>query len=319
MSCPLALVIATIDLERSAGCRFSWAGAAQDPIAMYTVASGVPDADNRWMPLQVSARSGMRHLYTSTALLGVIPAYALGVQKALEEGAEIIACLHDDLRCDGTEPPWDQAVLEHFAQHPQCGLLGFGGALGLGDDDIYQVPYNPMQLARKTFGSNMRHAEAHGQRWTEKRRVSCLDGFSLIGRREFWQGFLAPTPPPGIPEWDNSGPGEYLGQPRVYPNLFQRMAAAGLVHHCYDSLLGCYAVRLGGWEVWFLPIPVHHLGGQTAVADSRYLDWAIESAPSCLDQKGDVARGDAAHWLRSHRWGYEHFRDVLPLRLPEGS
>lgn len=237
---------------------------------------------------------------------GVVPLFAEGMAQVLHlfPAARVIACLHDDVWMEETD--WDAKVLDCFADNPQCGLLGFGGATGLGAANIYQVPYDPMQLARQDFVSNMRDAEAHGRRahasseWRlacRPERVACLDGFSLIGRREYWEGWSV---------FDQQQPYSLVGGGAW--NLFQRMADAGLVHHAYDSALGCYAKRLG-WEVWMLPLRCHHHGGLTAVADPAYHEWAHRQ------QTHDDERGDQGFWNFAHRWVYKEFRDVLPIRI----
>lgn len=289
----LAIVTATLDPGRSAACRFGWTGRATQPVALYTVQNGTGEEgpqEARWRHTR-GVHPGDRWTYRASQILGVVPAYAIGVQKALEDGHEIIACLHDDLEIE--EYGWDTRVLKHFKAHPSCGLLGFGGALGLGAGDIYQTPYNPMQLARQRFGSNMRHAEAHGERWLEAQRVACLDGFSLIGRRAFWQGWT---------------PGTQFAH-TIRGSLFSLMQDQGVYHHFYDGAAGCYAFRLG-WEVWFLPVSCHHLGGVTAVADPRYHQWADA-------QRVDptAGTGDQQFWLFAHQWGYSEFRDCLPIRV----
>lgn len=171
---------------------------------------------------------------------GVVPAFASLVNHALQGGAEIIACLHDDLRID--KEGWDLDVLTHFEREPRCGLLGFSGADGLGEMTIYLDPYDPMQLARQGFFSNMQEAEKHGRREPFRRRSACCDGFSLIGRREFFQ------------------------------EAWQRLERLRIRHHFYDSWLGGEAHRKG-WETWFLPIACHHAGGVNSVSPA-YQEWA---------------------------------------------
>jgi len=211
-------------------------------------------------------------------ILGTVPAFAIGVQAALEEGAEIIACLHDDLEIHDSNV-WP-IVYTFLLQHPTVGLLGFGGGRGLGDPDLYQKPYHPMSLARKDFISNMVDAENHGRRVTVPTRVAALDGFAQVGRREFW---LSEDPT---------------------RNLFTIMGEWGIVHHYYDGCLGSFAAR-HSWQTWMLPIACRHLGGQTAVGDAKYGDWARTKNPD----------GDAGFWQDAHRIGYEKFRDVLPVSV----
>jgi len=243
---------------------------------------------------------------THPEILGTVPAFAIGVQAALEEGADIIACLHDDLEIHDSQ--WAPTVYTFLLQHPTVGLVGFGGGRGLGDPDLYQKPYHPMQLARKDFISNMVDAEHHGRRVTVPTRVACLDGFSQIGRREFWQG----KPRPTINPETQFHPGLREG------NLFTQMQSWGVIHHFYDGMLGAFAKQLG-WEVWMLPIRCRHLGGQTAVGDPRYQQWA--SLQPRLEYQDDFgwteAKGDQAFWYRAHRIGYTKFKGILPITIEE--
>lgn len=261
----IVVVTASTDLKRAEPCFKSW-GAVQT-IVIYN--GGVEP------------------------YLGTVPAFRLGVDKALlETDADIIACLHDDFVIH--EPNWAERVIRHFERHPQCGLLGFGGAIGLGDTDIYQKPYQPVQLARIGFRSNLDDAEVHGMRSILPEPVACLDGFSQIGRRQFWQGMKANYPGniiTGIDAMQGFRPWTYLEQ-------------LGIVHHFYDGALGCLA-RRQGWETWYLPMRAKHLGGQTAVGDAGYQEWA----------KTQVEGGDHGFWERAHQKSYEAFRDVLPIRV----
>jgi hypothetical protein len=196
-------------------------------------------------------------VYTVRDQMGVVPAFAEGVRHAQREGAEFIACLHDDVICE--EPDWDLRVVEWFDSHPRCVLLGFGGGKGLGAADIYCTPYDPMQLARVDFVSNMRDAEQHGRRVTRSERVACLDGFSQVGRA----GFMRES--------------------------YEHLLKLGIRHHCFDSHLGVLA-RKAEQEVWMLPVAVHHLGGQTAVGSRAYHEWARSQHPD-----GDAGFWNEAH------------------------
>lgn len=270
----LAIVTATTDLERSRTCRWSWESHAAHKVDVYEVINGTKE------------RQGAREY------LGVVPAFAEGVRRALAGGHAIIACLHDDVLI--TEDNWDLVVLEHFQTHPATGLVGFLGGKGLGRDDIYKTPYSPHQLAREVVLSNEQNAEQHGQRWREPAQVAVLDGFSQIGRREFWRGQRAHYPGNII-----TGVEAMQG----YDNLYFQMAAWGITHHAYDAALGAFAARLG-WEVWMLPIACWHLGGQTAVGDRGYSEWAERIVPG----------GDQTFWELAHKEVWERFRDVLPIR-----
>ena len=98
-----------------------------------------------------------------------------------ESNADVLGYVHDDLVC--LDPQWYPRVMKEF-DDPRVGLVGFGGALGHGDPDMYHKPYELPQLARRNFLSNMRQAEIHGMRFTGECDVAVLDGFSLFIRRE---------------------------------------------------------------------------------------------------------------------------------------
>lgn len=292
----LAVVTATIDYPRAKECiKGWWMHAAQTP-ATYIVGQGGfrPGWDKDH---GVSPFGPMLNFYGSDEILGVVPAFQIGVKRALEDGHDLIACLHDDLEI--SEPGWDQRVRQLFTTCPRAGLAGFGGGKGLGSDNIYKVPYDPMQLARQDFISNMRDAERHGRRVTAPEPVACLDGFSQIGRREYWRGQNASYPQAGT---DSLAGG----------NLYHILELADVVHHAYDAWLGAMAHQLG-WEVWFLPVACHHHGGLTAVADPRYQEWAnhfhLHDAMT-----GSEYQGDVAYWVKSHQVVYELCRHILPIR-----
>lgn len=279
----LIVVTATTNLLRALPCVRSWFALAQHPFALVLIGNGpgaIPDSAslNTW-PLM---------LWTSPEYLGTVPAFRKGTEIALDLAAKIegeigaIACLHDDLEIH--EPNWDQKVLRHFAHHPACGLLGFGGAIGLGADTIYSAPYDPMQLARIGFRSNLVDAETHGIRSLLPERVACLDGFSQVGRREFWEGTIR-------------GKVQHYEQPWTLLNEY------AVVHHAYDGMLGIAAWKQL-WETWYLPVRATHYGGQTAVGDQGYARWA-------QSQHG----GDHVLWEQAHRAFYEYGRGILPIRL----
>ncbi len=260
----LAVVTATTNPGRAADCLQSW----------------LDRAHYEW-PLIIEVNG-----FKDEPYLGVVPAFAKALRKALETKAEVIALLHDDVMIK--EDGWDATVLAHFQLQPTCGLAGFGGGRTLGHPAIYTIPYEPHQLARGTFISNMEEAEAHGSRVVEPQTVACLDGFSQIGRRAFWTG--------------NEQGSRHQVHPDLVGNLFQVLADLGLRHHAYDAALGCYAKRLG-WDAWMLPIHCHHLGGVTAVADTHYHTWAKTQHPD----------GDEGFWHDAHKLVYEEFRDQLPF------
>lgn len=270
----LVIVSASTNPNRAVPCLASWG-----PTPKILVLNG-PEAEK--------SSSWQGHVGNVTTLsqkeyLGTVPAFAAGVDYALEHtDAEIIACLHDDVEMQDAD--WAKKVIDRFDRQPAVGLLGFGGAIGLGDDDIYQTPYKPVQLARKGFRSNLVDAEVHGVRSLLPERVACLDGFSMIGRRQFWEG--------------RTPSGEVIERPF---HLFSRL---GVHHHAYDSWTGVVASR-HGWECWYLPIRARHMGGQTAVGDAGYQAWA----------KTQNDAGDQGFWEQAHKAFYDNCRDILPLRV----
>jgi len=155
---------------------------------------------------------------------------------------------------------------------------------------LYVTPYDPMQLARVGFRSNLEDAEQHGLRSVLPERVACLDGFSQVGRREFWEG--------------HCGSLERASRLDETPRPWDYLVNLGMRHHFYDGALGCLAARYG-WETWYLPLRGHHFGGRTAVGDEGYATWARQQ----------TAEGDQDFWHEAHKIGYDAFRDVLPLRV----
>lgn len=94
--------------------------------------------------------------------------------------APIIAYLHSDTEI--FEQGWDARVLKEF-DDPSVGVVGFGGSIQHGEDDIYKLPYKLTQLRRIGYMSNTTDAEIHGDRFVGSREVAVLDGFALIMRR----------------------------------------------------------------------------------------------------------------------------------------
>ncbi len=231
-----AVVTATADLAQAKACIATWQDRASFSWPLIIVVNGCPIDEQRV--------EGDRVLIARyREFLGSVPAFAYGVRMASDlDGVRYIACLHDDLEI--SQPGWDALTISRFTRDT-VGLVGFSGASGLGAGDIYRLPYDPMQLARQGFMSNLRDAELHGQRVTTARRVVCCDGFSLVGRAKWWTH----------------------GTPKHLP--WEYLKDKGVQHHAYDSWMGLLAAK-AGWEVWYEPIACHHYGGRTAVGNVGY-------------------------------------------------
>lgn len=278
----LAIVTATTDPLRAKPCFESWVRLARYHYPTYVVWSVLPGAPADAALDKAQAEALRCFLPGLTTPMreggGVVPAFALGVEQAFQDGAQAVLCLHDDV--DILEQDWDrwlgvdrlplrdrtldQTYYTHFA--------GFGGAKTLGAADIYRTPYDPMQLARGGFCSNLRDAEQHGRRTHGMERCCVFDGFSQLGTAEWFR------------------------------DAWKWLADSGIQHHAYDAALGCLAAR-AKVQGWVLPVWCHHRGGQTAVADQYYHQWAKTQDPE----------GDQGFWTKAHQVVYDEFRDVLPL------
>lgn len=204
--------------------------------------------------------------------LGMIAGMMLG-GRVLQE-SDYVAFAHDDL--DILRAGWDLEVMNFFRDHPECGMVGFGGARELGDSLLYKRPYQLQQLARHDFFSNLIDWETHGQRLLDPMRVAVLDGFfqafPLSTYREMggWEGALK----------------------------------AGLSFHMYDIWAACMMARLQK-EVWALPIQCQHYGGRTSISD-EYREWLT----------GQGVKDDSVIHTKAHEIIYSHFRPELPIQVP---
>jgi len=239
----LAVVTASLDLDQAQECTQSWRDRAAYELPTYIIAGH----------------------------MGVVPAFAQGVARAFAEGATAVVCLHDDVLIE--QDGWDLMVESELDRGTK--FAGFGGAIQLGSADLYHTPYDPMQLARGGFVSNMRDAEAHGTRVRNLMQCVCFDGFCQIGTKDWFKAAWA-----------------WLG-------------ASGVRHHFYDGMLGCLAARAHVQPGMMIPVACHHYGGRTAVGSQAYHQWAHTQH----------AEGDQGFWLEAHAKGYEAFRDVLPLSV----
>ena len=151
-----------------------------------------------------------------------------------EEPPDIMAYVHDDTLM--REKGWDERVLAEFAD-PAVGVVGFGGALGLGTDDIYKRPYDYRQLTRQGYRSNTDDAEQHGERFTGACNVATLDGFALIVRKTV------------------------LDKVGGWP-------VNDLFFHCYDYWVTMVA-QMQGFRVRLVGAQCYHQGGQSSVTPAH--------------------------------------------------
>lgn len=190
--------------------------------------------------------------------------------------APVIAFLHSDLEI--FEPGWDSRVLKEF-DDPTVGVVGFGGALQLGEDDLYKTPYRLTQLRRIDYRSNTRDAETHGERFTGECDVATLDGFALVVRRSLLNVW-----------WHPEGRGQVNGWPvKRYP------------FHSYDNAL-CVEAHKQGLRVRLVGIECTHHGGATSTSPEGQAHWQ------------SLGTTDAEIHEQSHRYLYEDGRGILPWR-----
>lgn len=267
----LAIVTATVDPQQAEACFASWERTSAYACSSYIVYSRFSPEPLTPQRIDHTRKAPYAAVITRHGG-GVVPAFAEGVAHAFRDGAEAVLCLHDDVEI--LEQDWDLRVLD--ALDLGVRFAGFGGATSLGSADLYRTPYDPMQLARGGFVSNMRDAEAHGRRSVVPVPCVVFDGFSQLGTKD-WFG-----------------------------EAWQVLVGLGVVHHFYDGMLGCLAARAGVQPGVMIPVACHHWGGRSAVGNAAYQAWAREQTPE----------GDQGFWQQAHRIGYDAFSDCLPLRVP---
>lgn len=207
-----------------------------------------------------------------------VQAMSIGATEALRlNPGTVLAFIHDDVIVD--DPTWASRSIALLSRdHGDHGVVGWGGALGLGTRDIYKRPYDITQLQRIMYMSNVRDAETHGARATSAREVVVLDGFSLI----------------------------------LHPDAYLQMGGwraaekDGIDFHMYDAWLACRMAELG-LRTAFAPVGCLHAGGGTSVARAGVYEVAVQG----LGYESGQHLFDLAHTRI-----YERFRNVLPLRVP---
>ncbi len=241
MSLDMDLIVCTSDFVNVETNVVTWRTTASTERFVVIVGDGVdsrpdvPICDS--IPLHPSLRTAIT--FPGKSRLGPVGAMQAGYRIS-DADADILAFIHDDVIIH--EQDWDVRVLREF-EDPTVGVVGFGGATGLGTPGIYQIPYRLQQLARIAYASNVDDAEAHGRRFDGVRDVAVLDGFSLIVRRELL---------------DKAG-----GWP-----------TDKLIFHMYDAWLCLTAARLG-YRIRLVGVKCKHLGGRTST-QAPYNEWLLE-------------------------------------------
>jgi len=162
--------------------------------------------------------------------------YDRALATACRDDTKVLVYIHSDLEILG---PSIDRVMALMAK-PNVVAVGLGGALGLGNRDLYRKPYQIFNMARNDYRSNQVDAETHGKRFTGECRVAVLDAF-----------FMAVSV-------------EWLASVGGWPTQ--------LTHHCLDTWIACQAAR-DGKEIWMAGVLCNHKGGGTSTKE------AYEKAP----------------------------------------
>jgi GT2 family glycosyltransferase len=170
--------------------------------------------------------------------------YNVGVRDAInqiwrEAKNPYIMLIHNDVKV--LEKNWDDKVRAIFDKIPEAGVVGCFGSKGLGNSNIYQVPYEQNQLARNGNVSNCSmDSEVHGFRslQNEFENVTMFDGFCLIVKKELLDK---------INGLDKD----------VLP-----------IHHMYDAFI-CIESLKNGYENIVISLDFYHSGG----ASDTSQDW----------------------------------------------
>jgi hypothetical protein len=193
----------------------------------------------------------------------------------IQSPSPYVLFLHDDVElAEDKNHFWDVATLEAF-DDPKIGLVGWGGATGLGHKDLYKVSYRLEDLARENYFSATTDWKEHGELLRAPREVAVLDGFALAFRREAY---------------------EEMGG-------WQKAIDLGLVFHAYD-LWAALTMRRLGWKIMAVPVSCRHLGGRTSTTPE------YQELLKSLGYQDDFE----VH-RRAHEIIFREFRDVLPVRV----
>ena len=147
-------------------------------------------------------------------------------QKLLRSsGSDILIYLHNDV--DVHDKDWITWMLYNWGT--DCVAYGLGGALALGNRNLYRARYDINNMARRGYMSNQTDAEVHGVRYEGIRRVAVLDAFAMAVRVEWLRA-------------RGGWPVKHLS------------------HHCLDLWLACEAAR-DKKEIWMVGSSCTHRGG----------------------------------------------------------
>jgi GT2 family glycosyltransferase len=174
-------------------------------------------------------------------------------QYLLEQSeADYLIYLHSDLTIH--DPIWVEKLKAVCERSVAC---GFGGALGLGNKDLYRKPYDICNMARNHYRSNQTDAEVHGERFTGSCRVAVLDAFCMVVNVEWLRS---------IGGWPTKH----------------------LTHHCLDLWLACEAARHNK-EIWMTGVSCTHHGGGTstkkAYAEAKWLQGGTTKSDHGMPHK----------------------------------
>lgn len=201
-------------------------------IAVATMKDGIPPLIQGWRNAATVKTEVFVRNNTAADNLGVIRSYQWLYDAMNRHEYDIAMYAHDDLQA--MESDWDYRVKVEF-RDPSVAIVGFGGALGHGTDDLYKRPFEIPQLIRIGYRSNVNDAEVHGERFTGAGNAVFCDGFALCIRRSFLDA---------IGGWSQLiGNVDFIG---------------------YDMAI-CALARRYGWKIRVVGVKCHHYGGGTSV------------------------------------------------------
>lgn len=187
-------------------------------------------------------------MHTNIPNVGLVPAMHAVYEKYKDH--DIIAYVHNDVSLAPSpnegmvaNPNWRERVLAEF-ENPNVAIVGFGGATGIGVDDIYKTRYQINQLQRINYASNQTDWDTHGAFEDGSREVAVLDGFFLAIRTSFLK---------------------QIGGFKSLPMNF----------HGYDLAICLLAIR-HGYLVKMVGINCTHHGGGTSTTPD-YKKWCLEN------------------------------------------